>query len=51
MKALIEPTSAREIGQHLHADLIPLKTRSLGGNVGIFVAIDEKSSFLVGDPI
>jgi len=55
MKAPAEPTSqhepARAIGEHLHADLIPLKNRSLGGNVGIFVAVDEKSSFLVGVPI
>ena len=55
MKAPPEPTShhepARKVGEHLHADLIPLKNRSLGGNVGIFVAVDEKSSFLVGIPI
>ena len=55
MKAPLEPTShhesARHIGEHLHADLIPLKTKSLGGNGGIFVAVDEKSSYLVGVPI
>ena len=55
IKAPDDPTSqhepARAIGEHLHADLIPLKNRSLGGNVGIFVAVDEKSSFLVGVPI
>ena len=55
MKAPPEPTSshepARHIGEHLHADLIPLKTKSLGGNLGIFVAVDEKSSYLVGVPI
>ena len=55
MKAPIEPTShhepARQVGEHLHADLIPLKTRSLGGNLGILVAVDEKFSYLVGVPI
>ena len=55
MKAPMEPTShyepARQVGEHLHADLIPLKTKSLGGNLGILEAVDEKSSYLVGVPI
>ena len=55
MKAPSEPTSqnepARHIGAHLHAALIPLRTKSLGGNLGILVAVDEKSSYLIGVPI
>jgi len=34
---------ATSIGEHLHADLIPLKGRSVGGNTFILYAADEKS--------
>ena len=55
MKASMEPTShhepARQVGENLHADLIHLKTKSLGGNLDILVAVDEESSYLVGVPI
>jgi hypothetical protein len=47
MTAPSEPTSltppASEIGEHLHADLLPLSSESIGGNVWILFVIDEKS--------
>eukprot|EP01039_Chlorochromonas_danica_P011367 gene11368-12697_t len=50
MRAPPEPTSQSEpahlVGQHLHADLIPMHHRSIGGNTVILVAIDEKSSYI-----
>ena len=55
MRAPPEPSShsepAHEIGEHLHVDLIPLRHTSLGGNNFIFVAVDEKSTYLVGVPM
>ena len=39
------------IGDHLHADLIPLRKTSVGGNNFILAGIDEKSSFGFGVPI
>eukprot|EP01033_Poteriospumella_lacustris_P017855 gene17856-12799_t len=42
-----EPT----VGGHLHADLIPLKTTSLGGHHVLLAAVDERSSYLTLIPM
>jgi len=36
---------ATSIGEHLHADLIPLNGRSIGGNTFILYAVDETGGF------
>ena len=55
MKVATETTSthklARLVGEHIHAALIPLKTKRPAGNLGIFVADDEKFSYPVVVPI
>jgi hypothetical protein len=54
MKAPREPSSttepARSVGQRLHMDLIILKSTSIGQNNFILVAVDEKSTYVVGVP-
>ena len=42
---------ATKIGQHLHCDLFPLKEKSLGGNVGLLVSVDERSGAGFAPPI
>lgn len=55
MKAPTEPTSttppATDVGEHLHADLIPLKATSVGGNTVLLAVLDEKSNFLATIPM
>lgn len=55
MKAPTEPTSitppAQDVGEHLHADLIPLKAPSIGGNIVLLAVMDEKSNFLATIPM
>jgi hypothetical protein len=50
-----QPTStsppANEVGEVLHSDLIPLTTKSAGGNTVILFAVDEKSGYKVGVPL
>jgi hypothetical protein len=50
MRAPSEPTSqtppATLVGEHLHADLIPLNGRSIGGANFLLAVVDEKSGFL-----
>jgi hypothetical protein len=54
MKAPREPPSttepAQSVGQRLHMDLIILKSTSIGQNNFILVAVDEKSTYVVGIP-
>lgn len=51
LKSPSEPESssppAAAIGDHLHADLIPIAP-SIGGNTQLVIAVDEKSDFVVG---
>ena len=42
---------ATEIGEHLHSDLIPLQSTSLGGNNYILIAVDEKTGYVSAVPI
>ena len=42
---------AYNIGERLHADLYPLKVKSIGGNTFILLAVDEKSGHMWGVPI
>jgi hypothetical protein len=42
---------AKEVGEHLHADLIPLRNKTIGGNTFILFAVDEKSGYCSGVPI
>jgi hypothetical protein len=41
---------ARAIGDHFHGDIIPLKSKSVGGNNFILAGVDEKSSYGFGVP-
>lgn len=55
MRAPHEPASqtppAQDVGEHLHADLIPLKTKSIGGNTVLLTVVDEKSNFIITLPL
>lgn len=55
MRAPHEPSSltppAQNVGEHLHADLIPLKTKSIGGNTVLLTVVDEKSNFIITLPL
>jgi hypothetical protein len=42
---------AKEVGKHLHADLILLQNKTIGGNAFILFAVDEKSGYCSGVPI
>jgi hypothetical protein len=39
---------AKEVGEHLHADLIPLRNKTIGGNTFILFAVNEKSGYCSG---
>jgi len=43
------PASA--IGEHLHVDLLPLTTVSLGGNSYLLIAVDEKTGYITTAPL
>ena len=42
---------ANRVGEHLHADLIPLSGPSIGGNTYLLIAVDEKSSYVSMAPL
>jgi hypothetical protein len=42
---------AYAIGEHIHCDLIPLTTPSIGNNSFILFAVDEKSGYCIGIPL
>ena len=42
---------ANRVGEHLHADLIPLSGPSIGGNTYVLIAVDEKSSYVSMAPL
>jgi hypothetical protein len=54
MKAPREPASltepARFVGEHLHIDLVLLKSISIGQNTVIVVAVDDKSNYIAAVP-
>jgi len=44
-------TPAYTVGEHIHCDLIPLTTPSIGDNNFILFAVDEKSGYCIGIPL
>jgi hypothetical protein len=41
---------ASQIGEHIHADLVPIAP-SIGGHMHILMSVDDKSDFVVGVPL